>query len=325
MWEHVLRLVLALIALSFGADLLVRGSVALARTLRVSPLFVGLTIVGFGTSTPELGTSVLAALRGLDDLAVGNVVGSNIFNIAVILGIAACWRPIRSSGGGLRSEVAWALAAACMPLVALLGNRSVGRVTGGVLLLGLAVYITQSYCRSKNETTSAASPTELEFHERPPAWRSVGVIVLGLAVLMIGSFVLVDAASAVATELGMSQLAIGLTIVAAGTSAPELFTSLAATRRNEMDVAIGNVIGSNIFNVFGILGLTSLVRPQVLQVQTMALDVPMMLLASLCLVPLIWQRGRIPRAVGMLLVGSYVTYVVVLLVWAPEWFGPGAG
>jgi len=327
--HDLLVLLAALLLLTLGAEGLVRGATAIGRKLGLSSFFIGMTIVGFGTSTPELFTSLDAALAGKSDIAVGNVVGSNIFNIAAILGITALICPIPVQLGIVRKEVFVVIAVAVLPYLALLDNDRLGRAVGVVLFGLLVLHITLGYLAGKRDsarkTEAAIEELERETGAAARAWwtttgASVLWIALGLGLLVWGSDLLVGSASSIARELGVSELAIALTIVSGGTSAPELFTSVVAAKRKQPDIAIGNVLGSNIFNVLGILGLTCVVAPQALAPQLFALDVPFLILLSLALLPIVTSAQRISRTEGIALLGAYVAYVVVLFSYAPAWF-----
>ena len=321
MLTQILLVVVSLAALALGADVLVRGAGSLARRAGMSPFFFGLTVVGFGTSTPELFTSLIAGLEGRGDIAIGNVVGSNIFNLALILGVTALIRPITVRLRDIRTEAWIVILAAVVPFVALPFGGVLGRASGALMLGLLALYVAVAY-RTSRRAGAAANAAEPDV---PPGLPSVALslaaIAFGLAILVGGSHLLVESASAIAATFGVSELVIGLTIVSAGTSTPELFTSLVAARRRELDLAVGNVFGSNIFNVFGILGLTCLIEPQFVRPQVLALDTPVMLAASLAMLPILFTGGRISRTEGGALVAGYALYVVVQLMWAPAWFG----
>jgi len=326
MLHSLALMVVSLVVLTLGAELLVSGSVALARRLRISSFFVGLTIVGFGTSTPELFTSLLATLRGQTGIAVGNVVGSNIFNIAFILGLTALIAPIPVRLAAVRSEIWVVIALALAPFLAVFSGGVLGRWLGALLLAALVVYLWVGAVRGRREGAKSA---ELE-HELEAevglarAWvgtpvGSVLAVAGGLILLVGGSALLVDSATDLARASGVAELVIGLTLVASGTSAPELFTSLVAAARRQSDIAVGNVLGSNVFNIAGILGLSGVVHPQTLDPQVLRLDAPMMLAVSLALIPLV-RGGRIGRVGGGILLAVYGVYLAVLLVWAPGRF-----
>jgi cation:H+ antiporter len=314
----------SLLLLTAGAELLVRGSVTLAKRFGLSSFVIGLTIVGFGTSTPELVTSMSAATSGQDDIAVGNVVGSNIFNIAFILGISALICPIPVRLAAVKREVWIVIAAGAAPWLALTTDSQVGRIVGTVFLVFFLWQIASSLRRGREE--GAEHLPELETVGAPVptqghgTWLAVLLVVGGLGLLVYGSTLLIGSATAIARSLGVSELAIGLTIVAGGTSAPELVTSIVAAMRKQPEISVGNVLGSNIFNVFLILGLTGVITPQTVSPQVIGLDTPVMFAASLALLPVLGRRGRIGRTEGVVLVAAYVIYVWLLFTHAPGWF-----
>jgi cation:H+ antiporter len=331
MAKDIVLLAVALLVLTGGAELLVRGAVAVAKRLGVSSFFIGLTIVGFGTSTPELCTSLVAAWRGTGDIAVGNVVGSNIFNIALILGVTALISPIALRLELVRKEVAIVIGVALVPLAALATGGELGRVAGCAMVLALVVYLWRGYVSGRREVQrelSEATVHEIEEELLVPerGWlahplTSLASIGAGLALLVGGSTLLVGAATGIARGLGVSDLVIGLTVVAAGTSAPELVTSLVAALRKHSDISVGNILGSNIFNILGILGITCVVMPQEVSRQVLVLDVPVMIAVSLACIPIMRSGARISRGEGLLMLAGYAVYVYVLFAWAPGWFG----
>jgi cation:H+ antiporter len=317
-------LLAGLVLVTFGAESLVRGAVRLATRLGLSPMFIGMTIVGFGTSTPELGASLTASARGVTDISVGNVVGSNIFNIAFILGITAALCPIRVVVREIRADMVVMLLAAFVPLAAVAGGAVTGWM-GGLMLLGLAAFVTLGYRRAKRAPADDQLLLERELGTvMPPragrAWLSVLLVALGLAMLVGGSVLFVDSARTIATGFGVSDLVIGLTIVAAGTSLPELATSVVAAYRKSPDIAVGNIVGSNIFNILGILGVSAIVEPQAVSRQSLVLDIPVMIGLSVLVWILMATGRRVSRAEGIVLLACYGGYLAVLLVWAPHWF-----
>lgn len=331
---QVLVLVGALAVLTLGAESLVRGSVALAKRLGLSSFFIGLTIVGFGTSTPELCTSLAAAWRGQSSIAVGNVVGSNIFNIAVILGLTALICPIPVKLSLVRKEVLLVIVAAALPWGAAATNGVMTRWQGALMVAGLMVYLWRGYAAGKREGGAEAAALEAELERElgasprgdkgMSARRTVVAALMvgaGLALLVGGSVFFVRSATEIARGAGVSELVIGLTIVAAGTSAPEVVTSVVAALRRQSDIAVGNILGSNLFNVLGILGVTSVVAPQAVERQALVLDVPVMVAASIALLPIVMSHARISRAEGVVLLAGYGAYLWVLFAWAPGWFG----
>jgi cation:H+ antiporter len=316
-----LLLVLAGLALLVsGGDLLVRGAVRIATRLGVSPLVIGLTLVGFGTSTPELVTSIQAALAGSPGIAYGNVVGSNIANILLILGVAALVSPILVTSAALRRDGAIMLATAAG--FALLGALlPLDRLTGAAFLLLLAGYIYLAFRQESrgavaghgavHDKSIAAQVTDPAL--APPAAAPLGRSVLlaagGLALVLIGGNLLVEGAVGLARSLGISETVIGLTIVAVGTSMPELVTSVMAAFRRESEVAFGNVVGSNIYNILGIGGATALMAPGALPAEIVRFDNLVMIGATVMLLVLARSGHRISRAEGGLMLALYAGYL----------------
>ena len=294
-------LIAGLVGLFFGGEALVRGSVGIARRMAIPPLLIGLTVVGFGTSTPELLVSVDAAWRGVPDIALGNIVGSNIANILLIVGLSALVWPIRVSIGTLRRDLAVMLAAALV-LVPLFWMGSLGRPAGLLLVLALVAYLTWAWL-APGEAEAAAEATSR------PLWQSLIWVGVGLAALMLGARWLVDGAVSIARTHGVSEAFIGLTIVAVGTSLPELATSIIAALRRQSEIAIGNIVGSNIFNVLGILGVTALIAPIPVAGRFPSFDLPVMIGASLALAVLLLLRPGIGRGVGVAMLAGYLVYV----------------
>lgn len=320
---NIVLLVASLGVLTVGAELLVRGASGVAKLLGVSSLVIGLTIVGFGTSTPELAAGITSSLKGVSDINVGNVVGSNIFNILMILGITSVMLPITVHMKVVKREVYWVVAAAVAIYTALLTNGTVTRVHGVLLLAGLVLYLVRTYQLGKVETAPIEDIPGVE-RGRPRVWVDVTLIVIGLGLLWGGSMLLVDSSVKIARSLGVSELAIALTIVAGGTSAPELITSTVAAFRKKTDIAVGNILGSNVFNIFGILGTTSLIFEQKVNEQVFRFDAPVMLLASIALIPIIATGNRISRTEGVVMLLAYLAYLVLLFTLAPGWFGASA-
>lgn len=322
---NLLILAASLVVLVIGAESLVQGAASLARRMGVSSFFIGLTIVGFGTSAPELATGITAAIRSRADPAfanvnIGNVVGSNICNIALILGLTAVLCPIPVKARVVRAEVVIVILAAFVPFLAVLNQNMLFRWEGAVMIGLLALYVWRGYRigRRSDQTADLALEQELE-HELGvdrPGWRShpVGALVLvaaGLGLLVLGSGYLVESAVGMARSLGVSELMISLTVVAFGTSAPELFTSLIAARRRQSDISVGNILGSNVFNVLGILGVSSVIQPQTVDRQVLWLDTPVMIAASMALLPIMLTGGRISRTEGGILLAGYLVYLAV--------------
>lgn len=298
-----LYLIAGLVGLLLGGEALVRGSVGIARRLAIPPLLIGLTVVGFGTSTPELLVSVDAAWRGVPDIALGNIVGSNIANILLIIGLSALIWPIRVMGATLRRDTAVMMTAALV-LVPIFAAGLLGRPTGVILFAGLVVYLVWAYRqpgKAVAEQIGVAAPAS--------TLMSVLWVIGGLVALMVGARFLVDGAVSIARGHGISEAFIGLTIVAVGTSLPELATSLIAAFRRQSEIAIGNIVGSNIFNVLGILGVTALIAPITVAPRFLTFDLPVMIAVSLVLTGLLLTRPVIGRGVGVALLAGYVAYV----------------
>ncbi len=292
-----------------GAETLVRGSSSLALRLGLTPLVVGLTVVAFGTSAPEMVVSISASLRGQGNLAMGNVVGSNIFNVGVILGLAALICPIRVALPILKLDAPIMLAAVVTLAVLALGGE-VGRLTGGGLLLMLVAYTTFNIVEARRQTTAELTA---EYSQGIPAStgslvRDLTMILGGLALLVVGSNLLVSSAVAIARVFDLSEAVIGLTIVAAGTSMPELATSVVAALRRQPDIAVGNVIGSNIFNVLAVVGGAALARPLVAPDIT-PLDLGVMVALSAGVIVLMWSDRKLLRWEGALLLAGFGGYL----------------
>ncbi len=312
----LLMLVGGLALLVAGGEALVRGAVAAAARFGVSPLLIGLTLVGFGTSTPELVTSLEAAFLDAPGIAIGNVVGSNIANILLILGVAALISPILVQRASLIRDggVAALAALACAGVIAV---GALERWAGAALLLGLVAYLVAAYRRERSQAASGHAAAEAAGAAPViPLWRAAAFFVGGLAATIFGAKLLVSAAIDAALGFGVSEAVIGLTIVAVGTSLPELVTGVMAARRGHADIAFGNVVGSNIFNVFGILGVTALVHPIPAPQSIADFDVWVMLGATAALFVVAATSRRITRGEGGALLAAYVVYIAALLLFA---------
>ncbi len=309
---------LGLAALLVGAEALVRGASAAALSLGISPLVVGLTVVAFGTSAPELAVSISASLQDASDIAVGNVIGSNIFNVLAILGVVALISPIVVHVQLIRQEVPIMIGASFLLLVVALDAR-LSRADGAILLTLLFVY-TILLIRQSRAQAQHAEPGYVEAVEKRARWDRHGwaqalLMLVGLALLILGAKWLVDGSVAMARSFGVSDLIIGLTIVAAGTSMPELATSLVAALRGERDIAVGNVVGSNTFNLLGVLGATALFSPDGLAITAAAMnfDIWVMAAVALACLPVFLEGREIGRAKAALFLAYYVAYVAYLL------------
>lgn len=316
MTESILLVAGGLVLLALGGELLVRGAVGMAARLGISPLLAGLTIVGFGTSTPELATSVQAAMAGSPGIAIGNVVGSNIANILLILGISALILPLTVNPKSFkRDSIALGGSALLCTGAVLLGV--IGMVPGVILLVSLVGYIWYAY-----KSESAANDDECHRHEAEAEDRPVppdtgpvilgGMIVAGLAAAIFGAGWLVEGATVIASAAGVSESVIGLTVVAIGTSLPELIACVVAVIRKHADVALGNVVGSNIYNMLGILGMTAIIQPIEVPAEIAAFDIWVMLGVTALLLVQLRSGWKLTRIEGGLLVLLYAGYTVLL-------------
>lgn len=309
-------ILIGLAGLYFGGEGLVRGAVALAGRLGVSQLIIGLTIVGMGTSAPELLVSLQAALSGKSDIALGNVVGSNIANILLILGISALVYPVSHWDRAVRRDALAAVAAAAL-LLFMVQFQVIGRISGLAMIIGLAAYLWMVYS-AENATAGAKvkaeMPGPLKRSDVQPTWVSAALILGGLALLVVGADFLVTGAVNIARNFGVPEAVIGLTIVAVGTSLPELATSVTAAFRKHSDVALGNVVGSNIFNILGILGVTALIKPIGVDQGMAGFDTPLMGIVTLGLVAVLFLRHSITRQMGAAMVAAYFAYTAYLFI-----------
>jgi cation:H+ antiporter len=324
MLTHALFFLLGLGALVIGAEALVRGAAKIALSLGISPLVVGLTIVAMGTSSPEVAVSVGAALSGSTDIAVGNVVGSNIFNVLFILGVSAVITPLIVHSQIIRQEVPIMIGASVILAVMILDGL-LGRAESGLLLALLVGYVVFLIRQSRAETPEIREEYEGAEARRKGGWDShwavqLLLIAAGLGLLVLGSNWLVDAAVAFARALGVSDLVIGLTIIAAGTSMPEVATSIMAAVRGERDIAVGNVIGSNTFNVLGCLGISGVVSTSGLGIAPALLnfDLWVMLAVAIACLPVFLLGRQIGRRRGLLFLAYYAAYVAYLIMGAQQ-------
>jgi cation:H+ antiporter len=299
--------------LTLGAESLVRGSASLALRLGITPLVVGLTVVAFGTSSPEMFVSLQAALDGNSALALGNVIGSNISNIALILSLSALVRPLRVQAQIIRREIPLMIISSLLLCLLLVGGQ-LSRWEG--LLLGICsiAYTAFAYFsarRNRNKTVDEEFKEGLP-QPRKRAWLDVLYILIGLGLLIVGANLLVSGAVTIAEMFGVSQAVIGLTIVAIGTSLPELATSIAAARKDEGDIVIGNVVGSNVLNILFVLGFAALIRPIESQ-GIKASDLIVAVGTAVILLPLMWRGFQLTRWEGALLLTGYVVYLYSLI------------
>lgn len=331
----------------FGAEWLVKGSSNLSRDLGIKPIVIGLTVVAFGTSSPELAVSLIAAIKGSDDIAIGNIIGSNIANIGLILGIAAIVLPLQVERIIMKRELPLMIAiSACFCFMAI--DKKIGFVDGLSLFAGIILYIgyqvyntLNSKGKSRNSDNSANECVSLarsgrssiqdsnsdipddktciteRTDKQSPAGRknlllNIFYIMAGLVCLLIGSYILVKAAIFIAGRLGISEMVIGLTVVAFGTSVPEMATSVVSAIRKEADICMGNIIGSNIFNILAIIGSVALIRPLNVAKETLFFELPVMFIFSVALIPMIRGNLRVNRLEGILLVTGYFVFIFML-------------
>lgn len=316
----VLSVAAGLALLVLGGELLVRGAASLARSVGLSSLVVGLTVVAFATSAPELAVTLDAVLGGEPDLAVGNVIGSNIVNVLLILGLSALVAPLVVLTRVVKVDIPMMIAMSVATLVLAL-DGSIGTADGLLLAGALVAYTSASIVLARRESQADADlegdTTDLGAVSRP---RSLLLVLLGIGLLVAGARLLVGGATTIATELGVSSLVIGLTVVALGTSLPELATSVIAARRGERDIAVGNIVGSNVFNIGAVLGVSAVVSGTAIPVSdaVVAIDLPLMVAAALALLPVAFTGFRLSRAEGALFVGLYLAYTSYLLLAATE-------
>lgn len=303
-----LLLVVGFVLLLKGADFFVEGSSSIAKRLRVPSLIIGLTIVAMGTSLPECAVSISAAIAGNTGVAVGNAVGSNIFNLMVVCGVCALFCPLTVSRGTLTGEFPFSVIVAAVLMVLGWLGMTLGHIDGFILLVlfvGFLLWMIRSAQKARNE-----SEAEDEYEIRP-IWQCIVYIVGGAAAIAAGGQIVVNAASAIATSFGMSQNLIGLTIVAFGTSLPELATSVVAARKHEVDMALGNVIGSNIFNILFVLGVAAAIHPMVFQMENI-IDIIVLVIMSIIVLCFAWTKQKLVRWEGFTMLVMYAAYVVYI-------------
>lgn len=303
-----LILIAGFVLLIKGADFFVEGSASIAKMLRVPSLIIGMTIVAMGTSLPECSVSITASLTGQNSLAVSNAIGSNIFNLMVVCGVCALFTPLRVKTGTIKKDFPFSVI--CAALLLALGY--IGMVLGredGVILLVIFVLFLLYMIRSAIKARNAGETVEIEGEDTQihPVWKSLLFIVFGAAAIAWGGDLVVDSASVIAATFGMSQTLIGLTICAIGTSLPELVTSIVAARKNQVDMALGNVIGSNIFNILFVLGIGASISPIDFITENM-IDIAILIAMSLIVWIFTWSKQRINRAEGVCMLLLYVAY-----------------
>lgn len=311
-----LLFIFGLIFLISGAEILVRGASNLASALRISPLIIGLTVVSFGTSSPELAVSITSALNGQESLTFGTIIGSNIFNVLFILGISALIIPLTVSKQLIRFDVPLMIVLSITVLIFSL-NGVISLTEGCLLVLGLLIYILLLFYQGRKEGKTRS--VDNEFTSKKTGIKSwfinSGLVAGGLGLLVLGSGWFLNGAVTIATFMGVSEVIIGLTIVAAGTSMPEVVTSVMAAIRKEREIAVGNVVGSNIFNILGVLGISSMIASSGIEVgdSVIRFDLPVMIAVAFACLPIFFTGGIISRSEGALLFAYYLIYTLYLV------------
>lgn len=313
----ILFLVIGFVFLVKGADIFVEGSSSIAKKFKVPSIIIGLTIVAMGTSLPEAAVSVTASLADKNALAVSNVIGSNIFNLMMVIGVCAIMTPVAVNKATLKRDFPFSVICAILLLaLGVIGPMSLGHADGAIFLILFAGFIglmIRSAMKASKEGNAIASE-EIEAAEEiqiMPVWKSLLFIVIGAVGIILGGDVVVDSASNIAAKFGMSQTLIGLTIVSVGTSLPELVTSIVAARKNEVDMALGNAIGSNVFNILFVLGIAGAISPMAFLNENV-IDIVILLVFSLIVWLFAWTKKEIKRGEGLIMVLLYVLYVVYI-------------
>lgn len=325
MIEHILWVIGGLVLLYFGAEWLVKGASEIALKLGISPLVVGLTVVAFGTSAPELLVCLDANANGEPGMALGNIIGSNICNIALVLGVAALIRPIVINKQIIKRELPILVVASAAFILMLLslgdsdGQSALMRWEGGILFLGIVIYVTSSFLKAKKEGLEESDefdPEEVEKLKKSGAGRmfiNIGLILLGLLALKFGSEKLVLHGEQLALIVGITPTVVALLLIAFGTSLPELATSIVASRKNQGDLVVGNAVGSCIFNILAVMGVTALVKP-VLNEGVSYVDISVMMGVTILILPFMWSKMRLTRIEGGILLAGYVIYCGAILI-----------
>lgn len=307
MWAQVLLLIFGIVVVLKSADWLTNGAVGLATKLEISQIVIGFTIVAIGTSMPEFFVSIVSAIKGTPDLAVGNIVGSNIFNVLLIVGVAATVAPIAIQRATVRRDIPIAIVASIM-LTFMMLDDNISRIDALILFAAFIAFIWITLRNSKNDANEKGASTEKVI----PTWKSVLFIIFGLVGLVLGSNIFVDNASSLAHGWGISDAVIGLTIVAGGTSLPELATSAVAARKGDSGIAIGNVLGSNVFNILMILGLTGIISPMHIQNITY-IDMAVMVISMALFWLFSFTKLRVERWEGCVLIACFLGYITWLV------------
>lgn len=308
----ILYLVGGTLILSGGAHLFVNSASHIARRFGIPSVVIGLTVVAFGTSAPEMAVSALASWRGNAGIAMGNVVGSNIFNICVILGICALITPLKVNMQLLKIDIP-IMAIASVVLLPIVWNNGISRFEALILFLGIIAYTALQIKLAMKERAKVKAEFDKEYSEKGTPLKDTSILIVGLGLLIVGADLFVTGAVQGARLLGWSEAVIGLTIIAAGTSLPEVATSVAATLKGERDIAIGNVVGSNIFNILSVLGISGLITPLPVDSHIAGVDVPIMIMITLLMVPFTIKSQKLGRFVGFIFVCIWISYTTYLI------------
>ena len=307
----ILIIVVGIALVLWGADRLTDGAVAVAEKMKMPQIVIGLTIVAMGTSMPEFCVSLISALKGTSDLAVGNIVGSNIFNALLIVGVSALVAPMTIMETTVRKDIPFALVASALLLIMCL-DGNINRIDAGILFAMFLIFMYMTLKGAKKQGADAEEAIEGEGNKPMSTWLSVVWILVGLLCLIGGSNLFVEGATAVATNLGVSEAVIGLTIVAGGTSLPELATSVVSARKGNSGIAIGNALGSNVFNILAILGITGMITPMTLKGITY-IDLSMLVISIMLVWLFSFTKYKIERWEGAVLTAVFVGYIYSLL------------
>jgi K+-dependent Na+/Ca+ exchanger family protein len=308
---NILIIVVGIALVLWGADRLTDGAVAVAEKMKMPQIVIGLTIVAMGTSMPEFCVSLISALKGTSDLAVGNIVGSNIFNALLIVGVSALVAPMTIMETTVRKDIPFALVASALLLIMCL-DGNISRLDAGILFVMFLIFMYMTLKGAKKQGADAEEAIEGEGKKPMDTWLSVVWILVGLLCLIGGSNLFVEGATAVATNLGVSEAVIGLTIVAGGTSLPELATSVVSARKGNSGIAIGNALGSNVFNILAILGITGMITPMTLKGITY-IDLSMLVISIMIVWLFSFTKYKIERWEGAVLTAVFVGYIYSLL------------
>ena len=300
---NVFILIFGFILLIKGSDFFVSSASDIAKKFKIPPIIIGLTIVAMGTSAPELSTSITSSLKGMNDMSIANVVGSNIFNLLVALGVSSMFGKLKINN----YKDIWALLGSCLGLLLMVVNRTLGAFNGIVLLIAFTMYILSMIKQAKDNKDNKE---ESEDEKQRSIFVTVALGILGAIAIVIGGNMVVNSASEIALKLGMSENLVGLTIVALGTSLPEFVTSVMATKKGELEIAIGNIIGSNIFNILLILGVASLISPMAVSVVAIC-DVMFMVFTVTLFIFLTVKEKELNKKSGILLIMMYIVYLII--------------